>query len=181
VKRGFTIWFTGLPGAGKSTLARLTHEELLARGVTNAEILDGDVVRTHLSKGLGFTKEDRDTNIRRIGWVCRLLTKHGVPTIAAAISPYRDLRSEVRKVVEEVGGSGSFIEVYVNCPLEECERRDPKGLYRKARSGEIKNFTGVSDAYEPPYAPEVVLNTDKESPEESVRKILAVIEKSGWI
>ena len=180
-KKGFTIWFTGLPGAGKSTLAGLTHKALQAWGVVNVEVLDGDVVRTHLSKGLGFSKEDRDTNIRRIGWVCRLLTKHGVPTIAAAISPYRDLRSEVRKMVEDVGGSGSFIEVYVSCPLEECERRDPKGLYRKARSGEIKHFTGVSDAYEPPYAPEVVLHTDKESPEESVQKIMATLEKAGWL
>ncbi len=180
-KKGFTIWFTGLPGAGKSTLARLVHEELQARGVTNVEILDGDVVRTHLSKGLGFSKEDRDTNIRRIGWVCQLLTKHGVPTIAAAISPYRDLRSEVRKMVEEVGGGGSFIEVYVNCPLEECERRDPKGLYKKARSGEIKHFTGVSDDYEPPRAPEVALRTDKETPAESVRKIITMLEKTEWL
>ena len=180
-KRGFTIWFTGLPGAGKSTLARLMHEALQARGVVNVEVLDGDVVRTHLSKGLGYSKEDRDTNIRRIGWVCQLLTKHGVPTIAAAISPYRDLRSEVRKMVEEAGGSGSFIEVYVNCPLEECERRDPKGLYRKARSGEIQHFTGVSDAYEPPHASEVTLYTDKETPAESVRPIIAALERLGWI
>ena len=180
-KKGFTIWFTGLSGAGKSTLAGLMHEELLARGITNAEILDGDVVRTHLSKGLGFSKEDRDTNIRRIGWVCRLLTKHGVPNIAAAISPYRDLRNEVRKMVEEAGGSGSFIEVYVNCPLEECERRDPKGLYKKARSGEVTHFTGVSDAYEPPNAPEVVLHTDKENPGESVKQIVAALEKAGCL
>lgn len=180
-KTGFTLWFTGLPGAGKSTLARLVYTELQERGLNNVEILDGDIVRTHLSKGLGYSKEDRDTNIRRIGWVCQLLTKHGVPNIAAAISPYRDLRSEARKMVVEVGGSGSFIEVYVNCPLSVCEARDPKGLYQKARKGEIAHFTGISDAYEVPYAPEVTLHTDKESPEDSVRKIISVLERGQWL
>jgi len=178
-KKGFTIWLTGLPGSGKSTLAGLLRTALARRGVQNIEVLDGDVVRTHLSKGLGYTKEDRDTNIRRIGWVCQLLAKHSVPTIVAAIAPYRDIREEVRRLVQAVGGKGSFVEVYVQCPVEICEQRDLKGLYRRARLGEIKNFTGVSDPYEPPIAPEIVVDTAKEEPAESAKKILATIEVLG--
>jgi len=177
---GFTIWFTGLSAAGKSTLANLVGRELLGRGRI-VEVLDGDVVRTHLSKGLGYNKEDRDTNIRRIGWVCQLLTKHRIPNIVAAISPYRETRDEVRRMVESVGGKGSFLEVFVNCSLNVCEQRDHKGLYKKARLGLIDNFTGISDPYEPPSSPEVALDTTKESAEECARKVMAFLEKAGWL
>ena len=180
-EKGFTIWFTGLSGAGKSTLAKLVREALAERGITHVELLDGDIVRTQLSKGLGFSKEDRDTNIRRIGWVCQLLMKHGIPNIVAVISPYRDVRNEVRKMVEDIGGRGSFIEVFVSCPLDVCEKRDLKGLYKMARIGEIKNFTGISDPYEPPGAPEVILDTAKELPLESAQKVIATVETLGWI
>jgi adenylylsulfate kinase len=172
---GFTIWFTGLSGSGKTTVAHRVGEVLQQRLGRGVEILDGDVVRTHLSKGLGFSREDRDTNIRRIGWVCHILTKHGVPNIAAAISPYRDVRNEVRKMI------GSFVEVYAKCPIEVCEQRDVKGLYRKARAGEIKQFTGVDDPYEAPLDPEVTLHTDRESVEESTKKGVTAIEKMGWL
>lgn len=153
---GFTIWFTGLSGAGKTALSRSVHEALRDRGILNVEILDGDVVRTHLSKGLGFSKADRDTNIRMIGWVCHLLTKHGISNMAAAISPYRDVRDEVRKMI------GRFVEVYVKCPVVVCEQRDVKGLYKKARSGEITHFTGINDPYEEPIDPKVVVETEQE-------------------
>lgn len=172
---GFTIWFTGLSGAGKTTLSRHVHEALRDRGILNVEILDGDVVRTHLSKGLGFSKADRDTNIKRIGWVCHLLTKHGVPTMAAAISPYRDIREEVRKMI------GRFVEVYVKCPVEVCEERDVKGLYKKARMGEIQHFTGIDDPYEEPLNPEVIVETDKETIEESVSKIIRKLEEMRYL
>jgi adenylylsulfate kinase len=177
---GFTIWFTGLSGSGKTTLANLVGQELLGRGMT-PEILDGDMMRTHLCKGLGYSKEDRDTNIRRIGWVCQLLTRHGLPNIAAAVSPYREVRNEVRQLVETAGGVGSFIEVFTNCPLEVCEKRDPKGLYKKARVGEIANFTGISDPYEPPGKPELMLNTAKESPDESAKQVIATLRMHGWL
>ncbi len=179
--RGFTIWFTGLSGAGKTTLSNIVHHRLQQAGITNVEVLDGDVVRTHLSKGLGFSKEDRDTNIRRIGWVARLLTKHHVPNLAAAISPYRDVRDEVRKMVEDVGGDGSFIEVFVDCPVEVCEKRDVKGLYEKARRGEIKQFTGIDDPYEPPLNPEIHLRTDKKSPQECADEIMEHLMKKGFL
>jgi adenylylsulfate kinase len=172
---GFTIWFTGLSGAGKTTVAHRVAEVLQQRLERSIEVLDGDVVRTHLSKGLGFSREDRDTNIRRIGWVCQILTKHGVPNIAAAISPYRDVRDEVRKMV------GSFVEVYINCPIAVCEQRDTKGLYRKARLGEIKQFTGVDDPYEEPFDPEVTLFTDRETVEESTMKVIRKLEELGWL
>ena len=133
------------------------------------------MVRTHLSKGLGFSREDRDTNIRRIGWVCQLLTKHGVPNIAAAISPYRDVRDEVRKMV------GRFVEVYVKCPVDVCEWRDTKGLYRKARLGELKQFTGIDDPYEEPLNPEVIVSTDRETVEESAAKVIRKLEDLGWL
>lgn len=172
---GATIWFTGLSGAGKTTVARLVEAELKRRGQP-VEVLDGDIVRTHLSKGLGFSKEDRDENIRRIGFVCNLLSKHGVYAIAAAISPYREVRDEVRAAAH-----GRFLEVYVDCPLEECARRDVKGLYKKALAGEIKNFTGISDPYEPPLNPEVTLKTAEETPEESARRVIAALEERGLL
>lgn len=172
--KGFTLWFTGLSGAGKSTLARAIEAELRRRG-RRVEVLDGDVVRTHLSRGLGFSKEDRDTNIRRIGFVCQLLTRNGVVAIAAAISPYREVRDEVRQNI------GRFVEVYVKCPLDVLVSRDVKGLYRKALNGEIGNFTGVSDPYEEPLNPEVVVETDRETVEESVAKILGVLDKLGYL
>ena len=173
--KGFTIWFTGLSGAGKSTLARLVEADLRERGMM-VEVLDGDVVRTHLSKGLGFSKEDRDTNIRRIGWVCEVLSRNNVVSIAAAISPYRAVRDEIRSKV------GNFVEVYVECPIETLADRDVKGLYRKALAGEIKNFTGVDDPYEAPLHPEVVCNSDgRETPEESAACILATLERMGLL
>jgi len=150
-------------------------DELRRRGYNKLEVLDGDVVRTNLSKGLGFSKEDRDTNIRRIGFVCEMLTRNGVIAIAAAISPYREIRDEVRAKV------GRFVEVYVKCPLDVLIKRDVKGLYKKALAGEITNFTGVSDPYEEPLCPEVVVETDKETPEESAARIIAFLEENGFI
>lgn len=169
-RKGFTLWFTGLSGAGKTTLARLVEVELSARG-HRVEVLDGDIIRTNLSKGLGFSKEDRDTNIRRIGFVCNLLTRNGVVAIAAAISPYREVREEVRRDI------GSFVEVYVKCPIDVLAERDVKGLYKKALLGEIKNFTGVDDPYESPLAAEIVVETDVETPEQSAARILARLEE----
>ncbi|HZP56535.1 MAG TPA: adenylyl-sulfate kinase [Dehalococcoidia bacterium] len=174
-QQGFTIWLTGLSGAGKTTISDALEPLLRARGITKLEKLDGDVVRTHLSKGLGFSKEDRDTNIRRIGWVAEVLTRNGVCVIASAISPYREIRDEVRRNI------GDFVEVYVECSIEELTRRDVKGLYEKALRGEIQNFTGVSDPYEPPLAPEVVVNSERETVEESVAKVLAVLEARGYV
>jgi len=171
---GFTLWFTGLSGAGKSTIARLVEQSLRQRGMP-VEVLDGDVVRTNLSKGLGYSKEDRDTNIRRIGFVCKLLSRNGVVAIAAAISPYREVRDEVRRDI------GRFVEVYVRCPLDTLIQRDPKGLYKKALAGEIANFTGVNDPYEEPLQPEVILDTDRELPEESAGKLLTWLEMNGYI
>ncbi len=171
---GFTIWFTGLSGAGKSTLAEIIEQGLKERG-HNVEVLDGDEVRTHLSKGLGFSKEDRDTNIKRIAFVSKLLTRNGVASISAAIAPYREARAWAR---EEIG---NFVEVYVKCPLEVCRQRDVKGLYKLVDEGKIKNFTGVDDPYEEPEDPEVVVETDKESVEESVQKIFAKLEELGYL
>jgi adenylyl-sulfate kinase len=168
--KGFTVWFTGLPCSGKSTLAQLVAQELARRG-RGVEILDGDVVRTHLTKGLGFSKEDRDENIRRIGFVCRLLSKHGAVAIAAAISPYRAVREEVRASIE------NFVEVYVKASLETCMQRDTKGFYRKALAGEIRNFTGIDDPYEPPLNPELVVETESEPPAASAGRILAKLEQ----
>ena len=172
--RGFTLWFTGLPCSGKSTLAEIIAPELKRRG-RGVEILDGDVVRTNLTKGLGFSKEDRDENIRRIGFVCGLLSKHGAIAISAAISPYRSVRDEVRSKIE------NFIEVYVETPLDLCTQRDVKGMYKKALAGEMKNFTGISDPYEPPLHPEILIQTQKESPEESAARILGRLERMGLI
>ncbi|MFL6277040.1 MAG: adenylyl-sulfate kinase [Blastocatellia bacterium] len=172
--KGVTLWFTGLSGAGKTTLARLLETELRNRG-HKVEVLDGDVVRTNLSKGLGFSKEDRDTNIRRIGFVCNLLTRNEVIAIAAAISPYRDVRDEVRRDI------GAFVEVFVQCPIDVLAERDVKGLYKKALAGEIKNFTGIDDPYEAPLAPEVTVDTDKETPDESAARIIAKLEELQYI
>ena len=169
--RGFTIWFTGLSGAGKSTIADLVGAELERHGAA-VEYLDGDIVRTRLSKGLGFSKEDRDTNIERIGWVASRLTRHGAAVLVSAISPYAETRRKAREMVEEFG---EFLEVYVQASVEECARRDVKGLYAKAFAGEIKEFTGVSDPYEPPTAPELVIDTEAEEPEESAQRVLDVI------
>ena len=177
-KEGFTLWLTGLSGAGKTTLAALLATELRARGV-RIEVLDGDEVRTNLSKGLGFSKEGRDTNIRRIGYVCRLLSRNGVGTVSAAISPYRAVRDEVRSAVEQDGAE--FIEVFVKCPIAVLAERDVKGLYKKALAGELKGFTGVSDPYEEPLAPDVVVETDRESVEFSGSKILLELEQRGLI
>jgi adenylylsulfate kinase len=173
MRNGFTLWFTGLSGAGKSTIADLVGPELEERG-REVEYLDGDVVRTHLSKGLGFSKEDRDTNIERIGWVASRLTRHGAAVLVSAISPYEQTRRKARALVEEFG---PFVEVYVEASVEACAERDVKGLYEKAFSGEIKEFTGVSDPYEPPSSPELVVHTEREDPEESARRVLAKLEE----
>jgi adenylyl-sulfate kinase len=174
MQEGFTLWFTGLSGAGKSTVSQLVERALRERGA-RVEVLDGDVVRTNLSKGLGFSKEDRDENIRRIGFVCQLLSRNGVAAIAAAISPYREVRDEVRSKIDR------FVEVYVECPLDTLVERDVKGLYKKALAGEIANFTGVSDPYEPPLNPEVVVRSDRETPEESAARVLATLEELGYL
>jgi len=174
---GFTIWLTGLSGAGKSTIADLVGPELERRGHL-VEYLDGDVVRTHLSKGLGFSKEDRDTNIERIGWVASRLTRHGAAVLVSAISPYVETRATARGMVEE---HGAFVEVHVDASVDECARRDVKGLYAKAFAGEIKEFTGVSDPYEPPASAEVVLDTEEHEPEESAGIVLARLEELGLV
>jgi adenylylsulfate kinase len=172
--QGATLWFTGLSGSGKTTIAKAVERELKARHC-KVEMLDGDIVRTNLSKGLSFSKQDRDINVRRIGFVANLLSRNGVVAITAAISPYRAIRNEIREMTE------SFMEVYVNAPLEICESRDVKGLYALARSGEIKNFTGIDDPYEEPLNPEVICYTAKESIEESVGKVIAELERYGYI
>ena len=172
--KGFTLWFTGLSGAGKSTLSQAVANRLLKFGA-EVELLDGDMVRTRLSKGLGFSKADRDENIRRIGFVCELLSNHGVIAIAAAISPYRALRDEVRSRV------ANFVEVFVDCPIGVLTERDPRGLYKKALAGEIPNFTGITDPYEPPLSPALILDTSRETPEQSLERIWATLENSGLI
>jgi adenylyl-sulfate kinase len=174
---GFTVWLTGLSGAGKSTVAGLVIEQLEARGRT-VEYLDGDVVRTHLSRGLGYSREDRDTNIERIGWVASRLTRHGAAVVVAAISPYREARRSARRRVEEFG---PFVEVWIDASVEECTRRDPKGLYAKALAGQIEHFTGVNDPYEPPERAEVHLETERLSPGESAEIVLAELERIGVV
>jgi len=174
---GFTLWFTGLSGSGKSTIAHVIGPELDRRGLI-VEYLDGDSVRQHLSKGLGFSKEDRDTNIERIGWVASRLTRQGGAVIAAAISPYRETRAKAREMVEEYG---RFVEVYVATSLDECARRDVNGLYKKAFAGEIKGFTGVDDPYEEPEKPEIVVETEGKTPEESAEVVLAKLEELGVV
>ena len=174
---GFTLWFTGLSGAGKTTIADLVGPRLEEAGRL-VEYLDGDVVRTHLSKGLGFSKEDRDTNIERIGWVASRLTRHGAAVLVSAISPYEETRRKARAMVEEFG---PFVEVYVHASVDECADRDVKGLYAKAFAGEIKEFTGVSDPYEEPAAPELIVPTEDETPAESARRVLAKLEELGLV
>jgi len=173
-QRGFTLWFTGLSGAGKTVLAKRIEEELRGRGL-RVERLDGDTVRQGLTRDLGFSKEDRDKNIERVTFVAKLLTRNGVAVLCSFISPYRARRAQTR---EEIG---EFIEVYVECSVEECARRDVKGLYAKALAGEIENFTGVSDPYEPPENAEIVCHTAEETPEESAAKIIAYLEQHGYI
>ncbi|MBI3766850.1 MAG: sulfate adenylyltransferase [Ignavibacteriales bacterium] len=175
MQQGFTIWFTGLSGVGKSTISQELIRKLKERGHNNVELLDGDVVRTHLSKGLGFSKEDRDTNILRIGFVCELLARNGAIAIVAAISPYREIRDRVRSHIQ------NFVEVFVTAPIETLVQRDVKGLYKKAITGELKNFTGISDPYESPLVPEVIVETDKESLEISTNKVLRSLELLGLI
>jgi len=172
---GFTIWFTGLPCSGKSTiavlLAKIIKEE---RGMV--EILDGDVVRTNLSKGLGFSREDRETNLNRIAFVCNLLSRNGVPAIGAAISPFENCRQFARDLIGE-----NFVEVYARCPVEKCIERDVKGMYKKALAGEIKGFTGVDDPFDEPESPEVICDTDQETPEESTQKIVEFLRSRGLL
>ncbi len=172
--KGFTLWFTGMSGAGKSTISERIYDRLRSAGA-KVELLDGDVVRTHLSKGLGFSKEDRDINIRRIGFVCELLSRNGVIAMVAAISPYRAVREEVRAKIEH------FVEVYVHCPIEVLAERDVKGLYKKALAGEIASFTGVSDPYEPPANPEVTVDSSAEPVEESVEKVWSKLQSMGLV
>jgi adenylylsulfate kinase len=171
---GFTIWFTGLSGSGKSTLSEVIEQHMKAIG-RNVEVLDGDIVRTHLSKGLGFSREDRDTNIKRIGFVCNLLTRNGVICISAAIAPYREARDWARKEI------GNFVEVYVRCPIDVCRQRDVKGLYKLVDEGKIKNFTGVDDPYEEPLHPELIVETDTETVDESVARIFAKLTQLGYL
>ncbi len=174
IHKGFTLWFTGLSGSGKTTLSRALEARFRAHGA-RIELLDGDVVREHLSKGLGFSKEDRDENVRRIGFVCELLSRNGVIAIAAAISPYRDIREEVRARIP------NFVEIYMECPLEVLAERDVKGLYKKALAGEIPRFTGVSDPYEPPTNPEITVNSSSETPDQSLERIWSTLQRLGLI
>ena len=172
---GFTLWFTGLPGAGKSTLARAVCEQLLSRG-RRVELLDGDEVRATLSKDLGFSKEDRDAHVSRIGYVARLLSRNGVAVVVAAIAPYRKVRQQIRD-----GQARPFFEVYLECPLDELVRRDKKGLYVKALQGDVANFTGISDPYEPPLTPDLHIRTDLESAEQSTAAVIGWLERTGVV
>jgi adenylyl-sulfate kinase len=172
---GFTIWITGLSGSGKSTLTAILERELRARG-HRVEVLDGDVVRTHLTSGLGFSREDRDENVRRVGWVCEVLSRNDVIAVAAVISPYRAVRDEIRARI------GRFVEVYMEAPLDVLIARDPKGLYRRALAGEIEDFTGISDPYEPPLRAEVTCQSDgRESPDESAQRVMQTLARLGYI
>ncbi|MBJ7348146.1 MAG: adenylyl-sulfate kinase [Thermoleophilaceae bacterium] len=174
--KGFVLWFTGLSGAGKTTIADVVEQKLQERG-SKIEVLDGDVIRTNLSKGLGFSREDRDTNIGRIAFVANLLARNDVPVITAAISPYRSTRDDARELI----GTDRFIEIHVSTPLEACEERDVKGLYAKARSGEIKEFTGISDPYEEPLNAEITLPTVDQEPAESADIIISYLETNGFL
>ena len=174
MESGFTVWFTGLPCAGKTTICSLVEQRLKDHG-RRVEVLDGDLVRENLSRGLGFSRADRDENIRRIAFVSKLLTRNGVATLVAAISPYREAREAARREI------GRFVEVYVSCPIEVCMERDSKGLYKKALAGEIPAFTGISDPYEPPLSPELILHTDKESPAESAARVLDRLLELGFL
>jgi adenylylsulfate kinase len=173
--RGFTLWFTGLSGAGKTTISEIVEKDL-RRMLGRVEVLDGDIVRTNLSKGLGFSRVDRDTNILRIGFVAELLTRNGVGVIVSAISPFKEARDQVRRNIGE-----DFLEVYVDAPIEVCAERDVKGLYKRAFAGEIPQFTGVSDPYEPPAAPELHIKTNEEEPDESARRVIAMLEDLSYL
>ena len=173
-QHGVTVWFTGLSGAGKTTIRMAIEQALRGQGL-KVEVLDGDIVRQNLTKGLGFSKADRDENIRRIAFVANLLTRNGVIVLVSAISPYRSVREEVRQKID------NFVEVYVNAPLDICEQRDVKGLYKKARAGEIKQFTGIDDPYEPPLNPEVECRTDLETLEESTAKVISTLQTLGYL
>ena len=173
-ERGFTLWFTGLSGSGKTTISEIVERELRNRE-RPVEVLDGDIVRTNLSKGLTFSRDDRNINVLRIGFVANLLTRNGVGVVVSAISPYKEARDQVRRRIVD------FVEVFVDAPLEVCADRDVKGLYQKAFAGEIKQFTGVSDPYEPPNAPDLVLKTDEESPKESAQKVIEKLEFFGYL
>ncbi len=173
-QRGVTVWFTGLSGAGKTTIRQALEEKLRSQNYA-VEVLDGDIVRENLTKGLGFSKADRDENIRRIGFVSHLLTRNGVIVLVSAISPYRDIRDEVRKRI------GNFVEIFVNAPLNVCEERDVKGLYKRARAGEIKQFTGIDDPYEPPLNPDIECRTDQETLDESVEKVMQGLKQLGYL
>jgi adenylylsulfate kinase len=174
VSRGLVLWLTGLSGAGKTTIAKQLEIELQSRQIP-VEVLDGDVVRAWLSQGLGFSRQDRDINVKRVGFVANLLSRHGVFVIVAMISPYRETRAVVRQATE------NFLEVYIDTPLEVCETRDVKGLYAKARAGEIKGFTGIDDPYEPPLSPEVVCLGGQETPVESATRVLQTLEQLGYL
>ncbi len=174
-QQGFVLWLTGLCSAGKSTVAVGLEQELRRRNCL-VEVLDGDAIRKNLSKGLGFSRGDREINLRRIGFVANLLSRNGVVAIVAAISPYQTIRDEVRQSI-----TAEFIEVYLNAPLEVCEARDPKGLYAMARAGELLAFTGIDDPYEPPENPEIVCDTDKETVDETLTKILTALEQRKLI
>lgn len=173
--RGFTLWFTGLSGAGKTTIAEIVERELRLRH-GKVEVLDGDIVRTNLSKGLGFSREDRDINVLRIGFVANMLTRNGVGVIVSAISPYREVREQVRRDIGE-----DFVEIFVDAPVEVCADRDVKGLYKKAFAGEIQGFTGVSDPYERPFKPELHIKTNEESPKESALRVISHLEEQGYL
>jgi adenylylsulfate kinase len=173
-ERGFTLWFTGLSGSGKTTISELVERELRDRE-RHVEVLDGDIVRTNLSKGLSFSRDDRNVNVLRIGFVANLLTRNGVGVIVSAISPYKEARDQVRRRIVD------FVEVFVDAPLEVCAERDVKGLYKKAFAGEIEQFTGVSDPYEPPNAPDLILKTDEEAPEESAQRVIEKLEFFGYL
>ena len=171
---GFTVWLTGLPCSGKSTIAEQLAEGIRASG-RSVEVLDGDIIRTNLCRGLGFSREDRDINVRRIGFVAQLLSRNGVAVVVAAVSPYAQARQEVREQIED------FFEVHVECPIAECERRDVKGMYAKARAGQLPGFTGVDDPYEPPVAPEVTVHTQRETPEQSAARVLTALDRRGCL
>jgi adenylyl-sulfate kinase len=173
-QKGFTLWFTGLSGSGKTTIAKLVEQELRGRGL-EVERLDGDIVRQSLTRDLGFSKEDRDENIERVTFVAKLLTRNGVVVLCSFISPYRERRAKSRQEI------GKFIEVYIECPVEVCAQRDVKGLYEKAFAGEIENFSGVSDPYEEPENPEIVCHTAQQTPEESAAEIVSYLEEQGHV
>ncbi len=178
LEKGFVVWFTGLPGSGKTTIARRLEKILKSMGY-RVEVLDGDEVRKWLSPEAGFTREDRERHLRRVAYVSKLLARNGVIVLASFVSPYRSIRKEIRKIIEDEGLK--FVEVYVKCSLQECIRRDPKGLYKKALAGEIKNFTGISDVYEEPENPEVTVDTEHESVDECVRKVLDKLVEMGLV